>query len=229
MENKLLVANFKMYKTRQDLQDYLAAFPKIKRDYPHTIVFCPPFTGLDYVGRQLKEPCHLGAQDVHAATNGAYTGEVSAPMLAELGVEYVLLGHRERRQYQHETDELINQKVKTALAHGLQVILCIGASQNQLASQINTALQDVAPDAPVYLAYEPQWAINSGNPATPQKIRQISRFIKKICDRPVLYGGSVTPENANEILDIPEIDGILVGGASLDPQTFAQICQVGAQ
>ena len=229
MQSKLLVANFKMNKTRPELQAYLDAFPKVTADYPHRIVFCPPFTGLDFLGRKLKAPCHLGAQNVHAQTDGAYTGEVSAAMLVDLGVEYVLIGHRERRQYQHETDTLINQKIKTALAHGLQVILCVGASQKDLPQQINTALADIAADAPVYLAYEPQWAINSGNPATPQKIRQVSRFLKTICDRPVLYGGSVTPENAREILSIPAVDGLLVGNAALDPQTFAQICQVGAQ
>lgn len=223
----MLVANFKMHKTREDLRAYLAAFPKPGRDYPHTIVFCPPFTGLDFLGERLKNPCHLGAQSLHEATKGAFTGEISAPMLCELGVEYVIIGHRERRQYQHETDAIINQKVKTALAHHLKVILCIGASQKELKNQINAALAEVAADAPVYLAYEPQWAINSGNPATTHKIRQISRFIKKICPRPVLYGGSVTPKNAGKILALPEIDGILVGSASLNPQTFAQICQVG--
>ena len=229
MESKLLVANFKMNKTREDLRDYLAAFPKPDRDYPHTIVFCPPFTGLDYLGQKLKAPCHLGAQNIHEAARGAYTGEVSAPMLVELGVEYVLIGHRERRQYQHESDQLINQKIKTALANHLQVILCVGASQKELRNQINTDLTDIAPDAPVYLAYEPQWAINSGKPATTHKIRQITRFIKKVCPYPVLYGGSVTPKNAAKILNLPEVDGILVGTASLDPQTFAKICQVGVQ
>lgn len=225
----MLVANFKMHQTREDLRAYLAAFPEPGRDYPHTIVFCPPFTGLDFFGQHLPPHCHLGAQNLHAATSGAHTGEISAAMLRDMGVEYVIVGHPDRRANQHETDTLINQKIKTALAHRLQVIVCLDAAPDALAHQINTVLQDVAPDAPVYLAYEPHDAVNSGQAAPLPTIRQVSRTLQQLTPHPVLYGGSVTPQNAAQILAIPEIDGVLVGNASLDPQAFAQICQVGAQ
>jgi triosephosphate isomerase (TIM) len=183
------------------------------------------------------------AQNMHQESTGAYTGEVSAEMLTELGVDGVVLGHSERRQYNCETDRALQEKVPAALAAGLQPILCVGESeeererdetQRKLRSQVQEALEKVAderlPD--VVIAYEPIWAIGTGKVATPEIAQDAIAFIRALVgDRsrdaaetvPILYGGSVKPDNAAEILAQPDVDGALVGGASLDPEGFAQI------
>lgn len=236
MDSKILVANFKMHKTNAELKTYFRQFPRLGRKYPHTVVFCPPFTSLDFVSRKLKAPCQLGAQDIHSYEAGAYTGGVSAAMLTQFGVQYVIVGHRERRIFNQEGNKIINAKIKTALAHGLKVILCVGEDQaahadketaSVLTTQINTALKGVTTPEKVLIAYEPIWAIGTGRSATAAEITRAVRIIKQLCPCQILYGGSVTPANVARILALPDLAGVLVGGASLDPHQFAQICQGG--
>ena len=188
------------------------------------------------------------AQNMHQESSGAFTGEVSAEMLTEIGVEGVLLGHSERRQYNCETDRALQEKVPAALDAGLQPILCVGESeeerereetQRKLRSQVQEALEKVSDErlAEVVIAYEPIWAIGTGKVATPEIAQDAIAFIRALVgDRSrdaaravrILYGGSVKPDNAAEILAQPDVDGALVGGASLDPEGFAQIVAAAA-
>ena len=221
-----------------------------------TIVIAPPFTALSAVASALTmhglsktPPVELAAQDMHWEDAGAYTGEVSPPMLKDLGCRYVIVGHSERRRYFGETDALVRKKVLAALRHGLRPILCIGETWDQrarnqtgsvLAAQLTEALTDVDKDqgADVVIAYEPVWAIGSGQPATPAQAREAHRHIRARLTAlwghetggrvPILYGGSVTPENIGELLAIREVDGALVGGACLDPPQFARILAVAS-
>ena len=205
---------------------------------------CPPFTALDECVRKLSGTrVAVYAQTMHQESSGAFTGEVSAEMLTEIGVEGVLLGHSERRQYNCETDRALQEKLPAALDAGLQPILCVGESeeereredtQRKLRSQVQEALEKVSDEllGEVVIAYEPIWAIGTGKVATPEIAQDAIAFIRALVgDRSrdaaetvrILYGGSVKPDNAAEILAEPDVDGALVGGASLDPEGFAQI------
>jgi triosephosphate isomerase len=189
----------------------------------------------------------LAAQDVFWEESGAYTGEISAPMLTDLGCRYVIVGHSERRRYFGETGETAGKKVGAALRHGLRVILCIGETWDQrekgqtgsvLSRQLTESLSHVEKTqaAEVVIAYEPVWAIGSGQPATPAQAHEAHRHIRSVLTglwgqepgegTPILYGGSVTPDNIEELLKTPEINGALVGGACLDPVQFARIITV---
>jgi triosephosphate isomerase len=209
---------------------------------------CVPFTALS-AAVEAAQPdggerlVSVAAQNMHQAPEGAYTGEVSAPMLVEAGADAVVLGHSERRRYNAETDRALRDKVPAALAAGLTPILCVGESeeerdsgdtQRRLRSQVQEALEDVADErlAAVVIAYEPVWAIGTGRVATPEQAQDAIAFVRALVgDRSadaarsvrILYGGSVTPENAEEILAQPDVDGALVGGASLEPQSLAAI------
>ena len=198
------------------------------------VAVCPPYTSLAAAVRTLSgTEIAVAAQNVHWAEGGAYTGEVSAAMLRELGVYGAIVGHSERRQYFGETDETVARRAVAARAAGLEVIACVGESQEERESgqtelvlklQVE-AVKDALPDGDVVLAYEPVWAIGTGKTATPELAQEAHAFIKSRYDVSVLYGGSVKPENAAELMAMPEIDGALVGGASLEVESFAAIVE----
>jgi triosephosphate isomerase len=211
----------------------------------HDVVICPPFPALsEVVERSRGSAVRVAAQNMHEQREGAFTGEVSAPMLIEIGVGAVLLGHSERRQYFCETDEALARKVPAALAAGLEPLLCVGESEEErdggqtqsvLERQLEADLADVAPAdlGRVAIAYEPIWAIGTGRTATSEQAEETIAFIRDVLRRRgagaeecrILYGGSVKAANAAELLGRPEIDGALVGGASLDPEEFAAIVE----
>jgi triosephosphate isomerase len=209
-----------------------------------------PFTALDVCVEQLSgSGVGVYAQNMHQEESGAFTGEVSAPMLTEIGVDGVVLGHSERRQYFGETDRALQEKVPVALAAGLRPILCVGETEDEreageterkLRHQVQEGLEKVEAErlAEVTIAYEPIWAIGTGKVATPEIAQEAIAFVRALVgDRSkeaaeqirVLYGGSVKPDNAAEILAQPDVDGALVGGASLDPEGFARIIAAAAQ
>jgi triosephosphate isomerase (TIM) len=229
---QLLAANWKMFKGPREARDFCAAF-----DPPEGVetVLCPAFASL----QAAVESGHtIFAQNVHWADEGAYTGEVSAPMLLEVGVTGSIVGHSERRQYFGETDEAVARRTQAALERGLRVIACVGESleerrTGQMQLVLEVQVQAIAEAAGghdgLVIAYEPVWAIGTGETATPEQAREAHAFIKSLVDVPVLYGGSVKPENAAELLAEEGIDGALVGGASLDVESFSAICQTAAE
>jgi triosephosphate isomerase (TIM) len=219
----LIAGNWKLFKTRTETAAFCTAFrPPDGVD----VVIAPPFTSLNVA---VESGLTVYAQNVHWAEDGAFTGEVSASMLRELGVAGAIVGHSERRQYFGETDETVQLRTEHALAAGLGVIACVGEleaerergeTERVLRRQVSVLPQHVS----LVIAYEPVWAIGTGKSATPEMAQEAHEFIKSLLDVPVLYGGSVKPDNAAELLDRPAIDGALVGGASLDPDSFAAIC-----
>jgi triosephosphate isomerase len=199
------------------------------------VVVCPPYTRLTAC---LASGLTTYAQNVHWEPEGAYTGEVSPPLLLDLGVRGSLVGHSERRQYFGETDAGTARRAGAALAAGLDVIACVGETQEQrdagdtevvLRLQVDVIRDVCGAQDRLALAYEPVWAIGTGRTATPELAQQAHAFIKSLLDRPVLYGGSVKPDNAEELLAQPDVDGALVGGASLDIDSFAAICETAAR
>jgi triosephosphate isomerase (TIM) len=240
-----LAANWKMHKTVAEAQQFIdALLPRIAATQ-HDVVICAPFTALSaVVERRYGTAVKVAAQNMHEEESGAFTGEVSAAMLVELDVEAVVLGHSERRQYFNESDEALARKVPAALAAGLEPILCVGESEEVrdagqteavLERQLQADLASVEPDriADVVIAYEPVWAIGTGRTATPEQAQEACAFIRDVVRGRggeadavrILYGGSVKPANAAELLAQPDIDGALVGGASLDPEDFAAIVE----
>jgi triosephosphate isomerase len=194
-------------------------------------VVCPPFT-------RLRECVDAGlttyAQNVHWEPEGAYTGEISVPLLRELGVVGSLVGHSERRQYFGETDETVARRATAALEAGLRVIACVGETQeererDETEDVLRRQLAVLEPHPNLVLAYEPVWAIGTGLTATPEMAQEAHAFIKSLLDAPVLYGGSVKPDNAGALLAQPDVDGALVGGASLDVDSFKAICETAAR
>jgi triosephosphate isomerase len=175
----------------------------------------------------------VAAQNVHWEQDGAYTGEISAGMLLELGVYGAIVGHSERRQYFGDTDETTAQRARAALSAGLFVIACVGETEQEREGGVT---EDVLrrqvslfePDDNLVIAYEPVWAIGTGKTATPDMAQEAHAFIKSVLDVPVIYGGSVKPDNAEELLGRPDVDGALVGGASLELESFMAICRAGA-
>ena len=198
------------------------------------VVVCPPYVSLT-VSVQLLAGTELAvaAQNVHWEQEGAYTGEISAGMLLELGVYGAIVGHSERRQYFGETDETTAQRARAALSAGLFVIACVGETEEEREGGVT---EDVLrrqvslfePDDNLVIAYEPVWAIGTGKTATPDMAQEAHAFIKSVLDVPVIYGGSVKPDNAEELLSRQHVDGALVGGASLELESFAAICAAGA-
>src|SRR4249920_1084929 len=220
----LLAANWKMYKGPGETREFLAAFRP-----PDGVeaVICPPFGSL---GAAVASGRTIFAQNVHWEDEGAFTGEVSAPMLLELGVRGALVGHSERRQYFGETDETVRLRTEAALEAGLDVIACVGETEYEReAGETAQVLERQIAVLPIHerlvLAYEPVWAIGTGRTATPEIAQEAHALIKSELGVPVLYGVSVKPENAAELLAQPDVDGALVGGASLDPESFAAICR----
>jgi triosephosphate isomerase (TIM) len=248
-----IVGNWKMWGTRAQAADYCARLLELlpdERRRPADAGVCVPFTSLELCVERLRgSGVAVYAQNMHQEEKGAFTGEVSAAMLAEIGVDGVVLGHSERRQYNCETDRALQDKVAAALAAGLRPILCVGESeeererdetQRKLRHQVQEGLEkvDEARLADVVIAYEPIWAIGTGRVATPDQAQEAIAFVRALVgDRSeeaarrvrVLYGGSVKPDSAPEILVEPDVDGALVGGASLDPDGFARIVAAAAQ
>jgi triosephosphate isomerase (TIM) len=231
----LIAGNWKMYKGPAETAAFCIALREHELPEDVDVVVCPPYVSLA-IAVQLLAGTEIGvaAQSVHWEAEGAYTGEVSAAMLSELGVYGAIVGHSERRQYFGETDETVAQRARTALDAGLFVIACVGETgdereagetENVLRRQV-TALGEA--DENLVVAYEPVWAIGTGKTATPDMAQEAHAFIKSLLDVPVLYGGSVKPENADELLGRPDVDGALVGGASLDVDSFAAICLAGS-
>jgi len=227
----LIAGNWKMFKGPRETREFCAAF-----EPPAGIeaVVCPPFVSL---AAALESDHTVFAQNVHWADTGAFTGEISAPMLRELGVAGAIVGHSERRQYFGETDETVARRAAAALEHDLRVIACVGESlEEREAGQMELVLRvqvEAIADATgahdrLVIAYEPVWAIGSGLTATAEQAREAHAFVKGILDVPVLYGGSVKPENAGELLAEDGVDGALVGGGSLDVESFTAICQAAA-
>ena len=199
------------------------------------VVVCPPFTALEATISGLQQAAvRVFAQNVHWELEGPYTGEVSAPMLLELGVKGALVGHSERRQYFGETDETVRRRAETALEAGLEVIACVGETAEERESgETQRVLERQVSVVPEHdrlvIAYEPVWAIGTGLTATPDLTQQAHAFIKSLHGAPVLYGGSVKPDNAALLLAQPDVDGALVGGASLDALDFEAICLAGVE
>ena len=227
----LVAGNWKMFAGPDPgmLAERLAAITGVE------IVICPPYTRLDAC---VEAGLTTFAQNVHWEPHGPYTGEVSAPLLLAAGVRGSIVGHSERRRYFRETDEDVARRTKAALDAGLEVIACVGETDEERESGDTEVVLGVQVDAVraacgsherLVLAYEPVWAIGTGRTATPELAQEAHAFIKSLLDRPVLYGGSVNPDNAGELVSQPDVDGALVGGASLDIDSFASICETAAR
>lgn len=243
---KVIAANWKMYKTPAQAQEFVEAFlPLVAGHDRDEIVICPSDTSLAAVIPAVAgSKVAVGGQNIYFADEGAFTGETSPVMLKATGATHVILGHSERRQYFGETDETVNKKLIAALKHGLQPIVCIGEvlaeresgkTEEVLLRQVRKAFAGVTAEqaASIVIAYEPVWAIGTGKTATPEMAAEAHAIVRKeiaaVLGQPVadamriLYGGSVKPENATALMNEPGVDGALVGGASLDPQSFSKI------
>jgi triosephosphate isomerase (TIM) len=238
MMRKIIIAgNWKMYKTQSEASEFLMEFISKLDDAPENreVVLCVPFTDLAIVSKSLHgNRIRLGAQNVHWEEGGAYTGEISASMLTEVGVRYVIVGHSERRQYFGETDETVNLRLKAAQVSGLIPILCVGETKQQrdagetervIINQLKNGLIGVD-QAKLVIAYEPIWAIGTGETCAAVEADRVIGVIRAQLTNPnvtIQYGGSVKPSNIDEIMAQPQIDGVLVGGASLAATDFAGI------
>jgi triosephosphate isomerase len=247
MRIKFIAGNWKMNKTVGEAVSLADALAKALAGAKRKIMVAPPFTALSAVGTRLRGTgILLGAQNCGPEEQGAHTGEVSVPMLKDVGVQVVILGHSERRHIYKEWDELINKKLRLVLGQGLEAVLCVGETQEEreqgvtnkvVGQQLESGLQGVSERelGRVTVAYEPVWAIGTGKTATPADANAVHRFIRakiaekysqKAADELVIqYGGSVKPGNATELMGMPDIDGFLVGGASLSPDSFISIVQ----
>jgi triosephosphate isomerase (TIM) len=227
----LIAGNWKMFKGPADAGAFCRELREVDLPDDVDFVVCPPYVSLEAAVQALAgTEVGVFAQNCHWELEGAFTGEVSAPMLQELGVYGTLIGHSERRQWFGETDETVARRVRTALAQGLHVIACVGESEAEReAGETDAVLRRqvgvLEADENLVIAYEPVWAIGTGKTATPEMAQQAHETIKAVLDLPVLYGGSVKPDNAAELMSQPAVDGALVGGASLDVESFAAICR----
>ena len=246
-----IAGNWKMNKTIAEAEAFIQALlPKVGAVDDVEVVICPPYTALQaMVDSARGSRVGVYAQSMHEADSGAFTGEVSAPMLAELDVDGVVLGHSERRQYGNETDKALQQKVPRALEAGLTPILCVGETEEErergdterkLRHQVQEGLDKVPIERlpEVVIAYEPVWAIGTGLTATSEQAQDAVAFVRALVEGfdkaagqavRILYGGSLKPDNAEELLALPDVDGALVGGASLEPKDFAAIVQAAAR
>lgn len=237
MRKIVIAGNWKMYKTQAETQEFLQGFLPHLEETPQgrEVILCPPFTDLSLLSKSLHGSLiQLGAQNVHWEEFGAYTGEISAPMLTESGVRFVIVGHSERRQYFCETDATVNLRLRTAQRFGLTPILCVGETKQQrdagetesvIILQLDKGLLDIDQNNLV-IAYEPIWAIGTGDTCETLEANRIIGLIRSQLSNPnvsIQYGGSVKPNNIDEIMAQPEIDGVLVGGASLEAESFARI------
>ena len=252
MRRPILAANWKMYKTAKEAADFAEAFAPLVRDADGVdIVIAPPFTALDRVARLLEgSNVALAAQNVNPEPEGAFTGEISPGMLADLGCRYAVVGHSERRTLYAETDAFVARKARALLDSGIRPIVCVGESLEQreashtfdvVGGQLEQSLAEIpAAEAPeVVVAYEPIWAIGTGRTATPELAQEVHGFIRERLARQfgapaadamrIQYGGSVKPDNVDGLMARADIDGALVGGASLQPESFARIVHFEAQ
>lgn len=229
-----------MHKTAKEAEQF---FKEFVPDSTAEVVVCPPFTLLQVVASLAKQKAGVGAQDVFWELEGAYTGEISPRMLLDLNCSYVLVGHSERRRYFHETDDMVNRKMLAALSAGLTPVMCVGETleemqegrtQSVIEKQVKQGLAGakITKGSRLVLAYEPVWAIGTGKADTPEQSNQTIGFVREILrdlfgdlsdETRILYGGSIKPENIRKFMEQPEIDGGLVGGASLDPKAFTRI------
>jgi triosephosphate isomerase (TIM) len=231
----LIAGNWKMYKGPAEAATFCRALRDVVVPDDVDVVVCPPFVSLE-VAVQALAGTEIGvfAQNCHWQRDGAFTGEISPPMLREVGVYGTLVAHSERREMCGETDESTAARVAAALADGLHVIVCVGEmlferEAGETEEVLRRQVGVLEHDDNLVVAYEPVWAIGTGKTATPQMAQEAHELIKSLLDVPVLYGGSVKPENADELLAQPAVDGALVGGASLDVESFAAICRAGSQ
>lgn len=244
MRKPLVAGNWKMYKTPKETEIFIKEFLQfVNGNERAEIAICPTYTSLYLANQLLKNSSiRLGAQDVHWEEEGAYTGKVSCNMLLDCGCHYVIIGHSEQRTYFHETDETVNKKVKKALEKGLTPIVCVGETLEQrkenkqkevVEDQVRKAFENIQNIKETVIAYEPVWAIGTGVNATPEQAQEMHSFIRNLIERlydqkiaeniRIIYGGSLKPENAKEIFSQKDIDGGLVGGASLKPDSFYKI------
>jgi len=251
MRRPILAANWKMHKTAGEAAEFAAAFvPRVEDAEGRDVVVAPPFTALDRLGRALAgSNVALAAQNVSPEPKGAFTGEVSTAMLADLGCRYAIVGHSERRTLFGESDGFVARKAAALFAAGLVPIVCVGESLEEreagrtrdvVGAQIDGSLAEVPADraAEVVVAYEPIWAIGTGKTATPEMAQEVHAFVReRLGERfgdaagaiRIQYGGSVKPDNVDALMAQPDIDGALVGGASLDPKDFARIVRFESQ
>ncbi len=245
MRKKVIAGNWKMNKLPNEAMNFISELAPLVKSAENEVVLCVPYTDLFYSLLHVQDTnIKIGAQNMHYEESGAYTGEISGEMLKSIGVEYVIIGHSERRAYFGETDETVNKKLKKALSLGLKPIVCIGESLEQRESgeakdivtmQTKLALEGLESDAveKTIIAYEPIWAIGTGKTATKEDANETIKWIreeiekiygKKVSDSVIiLYGGSVKSSNAKDLFEMSDIDGGLVGGASLDAQELAKI------
>ncbi|MDW0111014.1 triose-phosphate isomerase [Sporosarcina aquimarina] len=251
MRKPIIAGNWKMYKTMDEAVSFMDALAgKLKDSDASETVICPPAPYLATLVEKSKGlPIQIGAQTMHENAEGAFTGEVSPAMLQSIGAKYVILGHSERRQYYNETDEAVNRKVKAAFEYNLTPIVCVGETLEQreanetsaiVSDQVKKAFAEIdeANAAKAVVAYEPIWAIGTGRTATAEDANEVCAKIRSVLtdlySGPVAqsiriqYGGSVKPANIEELLSMSDIDGALVGGASLDPESFAALAEAGA-
>ena len=245
MRRKVIAGNWKMNMLPNEAIEFIDTFAQLVKDTENEVILCVPYTDLFYALLSAQNTnIKIGAQNMHFEEKGAYTGEVSAKMLKSIGVEYVIIGHSERRQYFNETDETVNKKIKAAYANGLKPIVCVGETLEQretgkavevITKQTKLALEGLDDEqvASTIIAYEPIWAIGTGKTATKEDANDAIKAIRdKICqiygqnvaERVIIqYGGSVKSANAKDLFEMSDIDGGLVGGASLKPDEFSKI------
>jgi len=244
----LIAGNWKMFKTCPEaVETAKQLLKRVAKTTDVDIMIAPPFTALAQVSDVVKGTCiSVGAQNLFWEAEGAYTGEISSSMLVSAGCRYVIVGHSERRQYFNETDESVNWKLKSSLKNGLIPVMCVGESEKEreaeetfsvLDKQVKNGLEDFSADdlKVLVVAYEPVWAIGTGKTATAEQAQEVHEFLRAMLEKKfgntlakttrILYGGSVKPNNIAELMSMPDVDGALVGGASLDPETFSKIIQ----
>lgn len=248
LRRPLIAGNWKMFKTGPEAVETTDRLVKLlSTTIDVDVMIAPPFTALALVSDMLKKtPISLGAQNLFWEAEGAYTGEISASMLVSAGCRYVIVGHSERRQYFGETDETVNKKIKAAVKNDLIPVMCIGESETERESketfsvldrQVQKGLKGFSADEmeTLVIAYEPVWAIGTGKTATADQAQEIHLFLRAMLGKKfgnklakslrILYGGSVKPDNITDLMTMPDIDGALIGGASLEPETFSKIVQ----
>ena len=245
MRTKVIVGNWKMYKTKAEAKAFCEEFKTLYTKSEHEVGFCCPFTLIDQLKNAFSQTgIKVGAQNMHYEKEGAFTGEISPPMVKELGIDYCIIGHSERRQFFNETDDTVNLKLKIASDYEITPIFCIGENLNQRDSnqefsvidkQLKKGLKDLPGDfvSDLIIAYEPVWAIGTGRTASPDQAEEMCRYIRNYMRENygndvsekirIQYGGSVKSDNATELMTQPNIDGALVGGASLKPEDFIKI------
>ena len=244
MRRKVIAGNWKMNKSPKDVEEFMERFPGLVSDTENEVILCVPFIDVCKAVKLSKGTnVKIGAQNMHFKDSGAYTGEISPKMLNDLNVEYVIIGHSERREYFNETDETVNLKIKAALTHDLKPIVCVGETLEQreagitkefVTGQVRNALKEITEDElkKIIIAYEPIWAIGTGKTASKEDANEVCKWIREelralygdVADEIIIqYGGSVKSSNAKDLFEMSDIDGGLVGGASLEPEEFSKI------